>query len=75
MEADPPKWRLKLRLYLLRYRPLEPRRKIKRYLEYGDLFSSLGEKDLARRCYETSKKMAEQTGAVHLLKKAEKRIS
>ncbi|HHY09671.1 MAG TPA: hypothetical protein GX528_03800 [Firmicutes bacterium] len=61
-------------LFLLRYRPLEPRRRIRRYLQLGDAFANLGEEALARQCYETSKSLAEEAGTVHLLKKAERRF-
>lgn len=74
MDLEPPerwqKWRLKL-LWRL---PLEPRKKIKKFIRLGDDYLVRGERQLAEHCYNLSRQLAEEAGTVHLLKKIEQRV-
>ena len=74
MEMDAPRWSQKVRLHLLWYWPLEPRKKIKRFLKFGDDFLEQGRPNLAQYSYHFSKRLAQRAGTVHLLKKIEKRL-
>lgn len=73
MDIDPPKrWKI-WKLELLRRLPLESRKKIKKILKLGDAYLTNGEQQLASYCYALSRQLAEEAGAIHLLKKIEQR--
>lgn len=74
MDIEPPKRWQTLKLQFLWRLPLESRKKIKRFLTLGDEYSIQGEHQLARQCYELSKRLAEEAGTIHLLKKIEQRV-
>ena len=74
MDIEPPKRWQTLKLQVLWKLPLEPRKKIKIFLKLGDDYLVQGERQLARLCYEISKKLAEEAGTIHLLKKIEQRV-
>jgi hypothetical protein len=74
MDIDPPKrWHI-LRLGFLWRLPKEPRKKIKVFLRLGDQYYQRGEEQLATYCYDLSKSLALETGAIHLLKKINQRV-
>lgn len=54
--------------------PKEPRKKIKTFLRLGDAYLKRGEEQLANYCYDLSKGLAEEAGAIHLLKKISQRV-
>lgn len=74
MDIEPPKRWQTLKLQFLWMLPLESRKKIKKFLKMGDDYSIQGEHQLARQCYELSKKLAEEAGTIYLLKKIEQRV-
>ena len=74
MDIDPPKRWQTLRLKVLWRLPKEPRKKIKAFLRLGDAYQQQGEEQLATYCYDLSKSLAQETGAIHLLKKINQRV-
>lgn len=74
MDLEPPRRWHKWKLEFLWRLPLEPRKKIKRFIKLGDDYLVQGELLLAEHCYHLSKQLAENAGTVHLLKKIEQRI-
>lgn len=74
MDIEPPRWWRSLKLQILWKRPLDPRKKIKKFLKLGDEYFEQGELEFANFCYERSKTLAKEAGTVHLLKKIEQRI-
>jgi len=74
MEIDPPKrWKM-FKLQLMVRWPEESRKKIKKLLRLGDDYQSSGEYELAKHCYNLSRELAQEAGAVHLLKKIDQRV-
>lgn len=74
MDIDPPKrWQL-LKLKIMWRLPQESRKKIKKFLKLGDEYLSSGETELANHCYDLSRKLAQEAGTVHLLKKIQQRV-
>lgn len=74
MDIDPPKRWHTLKLRFLWRLPKEPRKKIRAFLRLGDEYQRSGEEALAKYCYGLSKELAEEEGAVHLLKKINQRV-
>ncbi len=74
MDIDPPRWWHILKIRVLWYLPREPRKKIKIFLCLGDEYDQLGEERLANYCYDLSKKLAQDAGTIHLLKKINQRL-
>ncbi len=74
MDIDPPKRWHTLKLKLLWRLPQESRKKIKVFLRLGDEYDKNGEQQLANYCYGLSKQLAQEAGAIHLLKKIEQRF-
>jgi hypothetical protein len=74
MDVDPPRWKNRWKLDLLWYLPLEPRKKIKKFIKLGDEYRANGEEGMAVYCYERSLNLARSARAVHLLKKVEERF-
>lgn len=74
MSVDPPKRWQTCKINLICKLPLEPRKKIKRLLNMGDEYLRKEEEELAKYCYSLSKKLAEEAGTIHLLKKIEERM-
>lgn len=74
MDAEPSQRWQTLKLKLLWRLPGEPRRKIKRFIKFGDEFLHRGEESLAEYCYQLSRTLAEEARTVHLLKKIERRV-
>ncbi len=74
MDIDPPRRWHTLKLRLLWRMPKEPRKKIKTFLRLGDAYLKRGEEQLANYCYDLSKGLAEEAGAIHLLKKINQRV-
>ncbi|NMB00948.1 MAG: hypothetical protein GX971_05425 [Firmicutes bacterium] len=63
-----------MKLRILWLLPQESRKKIKKFLRFGDEFANNGEVELAQYCYDLSRELAEQAGTIHLLKKIEQRF-
>lgn len=74
MEVDPPRWSSRWKVSLLWYLPIEPRKKIKRFIKLGDQYRANGSEQMAVYCYERSLDLARNARAVHLLKKIEERF-
>lgn len=74
MDIDPPKRWHALKLRFLWRLPKEPRKKIKVFVRLGDEYLKSGEEQLAQYCYSLSKGLAQEAGAIHLLKKINQRV-
>lgn len=74
MDIDPPRWWHVLKIKFLWSLPREPRKKIKALMRLGDECIQRGDEQLAGYCYDLSKKLAQDAGTVHLLKKINQRL-
>lgn len=74
MDVEPPKWWQKWKLDLLWHFPLEPRKKIKRFMKLGDDYLVQEKHQLAEYCYYLSRELATEAGTIHLLKKIEQKF-
>jgi len=74
MDADPPNWWRRWQLQVLKYWPMEPRKKARKIMVLGDEYALQGDSELAQECYRLSLEIADEARAVHVRKKLEQRF-